>query len=308
VTAVVLVTGTGRSGSTLLGNLLGEVPGWFGAGEVRYLWQRGLVEERRCGCGNPVPACPVWSAVVDRVRARHPGLDAGDVHRRLTAVTRLRQLPRAVATPAGHRRALGDLPELLGDVYAAVADVTGATTVVDTSKLPLYGTVLAASDAVDLHVVHLVRSPQAAAHSWLRTKPLDDGGAQSVMEQRGAGKSALLWSAWNAATARLFGDGRYLRLRYEDVIADPRAALEAVLALRGASDPLAFLDGDTASLSVNHNVAGNPDRLTAGAVRLRTDERWVGELRERDKRVVRALTGPLAARYGYGPDGRPRPA
>src|SRR5580704_12095604 len=63
-TVVLYIAGTGRSGSTLLANILGEVDGVFAAGEVRYLWQRGLTERRLCGCGVPVRECPVWSRVL----------------------------------------------------------------------------------------------------------------------------------------------------------------------------------------------------------------------------------------------------
>ena len=52
VPRVVSIVGPGRSGTTLLGEILGEVPGVFDAGELRWLWRRGLGEDRRCGCGE----------------------------------------------------------------------------------------------------------------------------------------------------------------------------------------------------------------------------------------------------------------
>ena len=69
MTTVLYIAGTGRSGSTVLAAILGEVEGVFAAGEVRYLWQRGLVEGRLCGCGVPVAECPLWSAVLATVEA-----------------------------------------------------------------------------------------------------------------------------------------------------------------------------------------------------------------------------------------------
>lgn len=306
-TRVVLVSGTGRSGSTLLGNLLGETPGWFAAGEVRYLWERGVVERRRCGCGEPVPSCPVWGAVLERLTAARPGLDPRRLATELAGATRLRHLPLALASRGRYERRLGHLPSLLGDLYRVVADTTNAATIVDTSKLPLYGVALAASPEIDLTVVHLVRSPHAAAHSWLRTKPLDDGSPRSIMERRGATKSAVLWTVWNGSTAPLLSGNSYIRLRWEDIVADPAARLRSLLGRLGVRDDLAFLDGSTAALSVNHNVAGNPDRLRAGPVQLRDDQGWLRALSRRDARRVRLLTAPLASRYGYSPDGRMMP-
>ena len=66
---VLLVAGSGRSGSTLLASALGQLPGAFCAGELRYLWQRGAVEDHRCGCGEPFSRCPVWTVVLEIGRA-----------------------------------------------------------------------------------------------------------------------------------------------------------------------------------------------------------------------------------------------
>ena len=65
--AVLYVTGWCRSGSTVLGNILAEVPGVFHAGELRFLWQNGVLgtgSNRRCGCGADLLACAFWSRVL----------------------------------------------------------------------------------------------------------------------------------------------------------------------------------------------------------------------------------------------------
>jgi hypothetical protein len=66
---VVLLLAWGRSGSTILDNALGAMDGFFSAGEIRYLWERGVIKGWRCGCGRPVTQCPVWSVVLARVEA-----------------------------------------------------------------------------------------------------------------------------------------------------------------------------------------------------------------------------------------------
>ena len=67
MTDVLYLLGKGRSGSTLLSMALGELDGFFAAGELRFFWRRGLVEDRRCACGEHLSACPVWGAVAERV-------------------------------------------------------------------------------------------------------------------------------------------------------------------------------------------------------------------------------------------------
>ena len=92
-TTVLYIAGTGRSGSTVLANLLGEVDGFFAAGEVRFLWQRGLVENRLCGCGAPVSECAVWREVFEVAARRGAPVDAAAMVRRLRDTGRIRHLP-----------------------------------------------------------------------------------------------------------------------------------------------------------------------------------------------------------------------
>ena len=282
-TTVLYIAGTGRSGSTLLASILGEVDGVFAAGEVRYLWQRGLAESRLCGCGVPVRDCPVWSAVL-----AHAG--------HLDEPTRIDELFRCSSEPAGSAtfprsswvtcrpginpaRSASTIEDraALGEVYAAIAGATGSRVIVDSSKLPAYANVLTATPGIDLRIVHLIRDPRGAAHSWSSRKPLTDGAARTHMEQIGPAKSAVLWDVWNLSGGLLFNGppDRYLRLRYEDFIANPQAAVRRILSMVGMEDALLpFVGGSEAVTSFNHSVAGNPDRLRHGLIRLRPDDRW----------------------------------
>src|SRR5947208_16533925 len=61
---VLFIMGWTRSGSTILDNVLGELDGFFSTGELHYLWERGLLQNRLCGCGRAVPAGRVWSVVL----------------------------------------------------------------------------------------------------------------------------------------------------------------------------------------------------------------------------------------------------
>ena len=49
---VVCIIGWCRNGSTILGNVLGEVPGFFHAGELHFLWKNaaGKGANQSCGC------------------------------------------------------------------------------------------------------------------------------------------------------------------------------------------------------------------------------------------------------------------
>ncbi len=74
---VLYIAGYERSGSTLLHNVLGQLDGFFAAGELAKIWDRSLIENRRCGCGAPFRECEVWRRIltngfggVESIRAR----------------------------------------------------------------------------------------------------------------------------------------------------------------------------------------------------------------------------------------------
>lgn len=296
-TNVLLLAGSGRSGSTMLANVLGSVDGVFCGGEIRYLWERGLRDDRLCGCGVPFRQCPVWRAVL--AEAALP-LDPDHVGRTIALARRagrVRQVPRLLG-PGGRRLLdhLGRYPAEVASLYPAVATVTGCGLVVDSSKLPAYGWLLDQLPTVRLSIVHLVRDPRAAAYSWQRRKPLADGAASPIMQRQSPAKSAALWDVWNATAIALWRDsGRYLRVGYEDFVRRPRLWTERILALAGHDADLdaVFAGERTVRIRPSHTVAGNPDRLRTGDVALRLDDEWVTKMRRRDRAVVSAITGPL---------------
>ena len=310
---VVYILGTGRSGSTLLANILGQVPGFTSAGEVRYLWQRGLLENRLCGCGERFADCPHWRRVLELAFPAGPP-DAAAAAALQANATRVRRLPALLARPERlHRGPLGEHLESLSALYRALAAASGAEVVVDSSKLPAYARLLAEAPGVDLQLVHLVRDPRGAAHSWRRLKEQPDRGFAGFMETQSPAHSALLWSLWNATAEAAFASGRhgaYLQLRYEDFSARPREVVEAIVraVLPGAADHLPFTGPSTVRLGPTHTVAGNPDRLKQGEVTIRAETGWKATFGGVDAAVVTALTLPGLLKYRYGVRAREKAA
>ena len=75
-TKVLYLAGWGRSGSTILSNIIGEVEGFFSAGEVYNLWQRGLLENKLCGCERSFSECVFWKETFELA---YGGIDSLDV-------------------------------------------------------------------------------------------------------------------------------------------------------------------------------------------------------------------------------------
>ena len=54
---VLYIAGWGRSGSTIMGNILGQLPGFAHVGELSNVWSRGVIEDSLCGCGARFSEC-----------------------------------------------------------------------------------------------------------------------------------------------------------------------------------------------------------------------------------------------------------
>jgi hypothetical protein len=304
-TKVLYIAGSGRSGSTILDNILGELDGFVSAGEVRFLWERGMQEDRTCACGEPFSRCPFWGEVLTRAYGGRDAVAPARMIDLLGQGTRARRIPNMLGSSARRHAFVDGLDELsyrLSALYRAIADVSAARVIVDSSKLPTYGLVLDQVPGVDVRVVHLVRDPRATAYSWRRRKALPDTRDGRLMQRQGPLKASGLWTMWNTA-AGAFWRGtpeRYLRLRYEDVIREPMQATDRICAFVGedvAGSP--FVSNTEVRLTPSHSVAGNPSRFTTGLVTLRPDDEWRTKMRRTDRALVTTVTWPLLLRYHY---------
>ena len=299
---VLYLGGLGRSGTTLVERLLGELPSVCALGEVVHLWQRDLLDDERCGCGARFSACTFWRRVGERAFNGWTNVNVARVHALRDAVERTRHIPRL----ANAQQAPDQVREYAGyyaRVYAAAAEVSGARVVVDSSKHSALAHVLRWADDVDLRVVHVVRDARGVAYSWTKTvaRPETDG-AQD-MTRYSPGRSALLWNAHNAAFGLLARRGVAVRrIRYEQFLADPRTALRELSAyaeIPVSESDLDFLGAGHADLRVGHSAAGNPMRFTVGRLPLRRDDAWVRALPSSQRRLVGAVCAPMLRAYGY---------
>ncbi|CAN5541557.1 sulfotransferase [soil metagenome] len=298
-TKVLYIVGLGRSGSTILANSLGQIDGFFSAGEICYMWKHNFIENRLCGCGRAFDECPVWTEVVKK--AFPNGVDAREMVRLQKLGARTRHIPQMLTKQGTQTisERLGDWILNTGRLYDATRSTTGSRVIVDSSKEPAYGYALSLIPNVDFRVLHLVRDPRAAAYSWLKKKPQPDSEDLEFMHRFTPTKSSALWDTWNASAEALWRDGKYLRLRYEDFVAHPRASFEQILSLLGENAEPPLASEREVMLGVSHTVSGNPNRFETGSVALKPDQAWTKDMNPRDRNLVTALTLPLLYRYGY---------
>jgi hypothetical protein len=311
---VLFIGGLGRSGSTLLDRALGRLDGVWSVGELVHVWQRGLQENNRCGCGRRFRDCAFWRLVGEVAFGGWDALDVGEVLALKRAVDRNRYVPLMVlpALWPPYRARLRRYLELLERLYDAVRQVAGATAegrstgplLVDASKHASHAFLLRRLPGVELRLVHLVRDSRGVAFSWtklMRRREVVDGDA--LMATDTPLRMSARYLAYNSLFHLLDRLGvATLLLRYESLVHQPARQLRRVLAHAGrpaADGELGFVGDGWIELGPSHALAGNPMRFERGRVPLRLDEEWRGKMRRRHRLLTVGSTWPLLLRYGY---------
>jgi hypothetical protein len=299
---VIYIAGLWRSGSTILDIILGSHRLVESVGELRNL-PAGWIEGATCACGESAAACHFWS----KVRADWEQRVGGDRVARLIALQdrfeRLSALPALLANAFLRRsREMVEYGELLGALYTAIAQVSGKSIVVDSTKYPGRALAVTRIDGLNVRIIHLVRDGRAVIWSIRRKANTDKKGNEIVQDPADVARATT--SSWLRVNlvcdfVRRIVSNATIRLRYEDLMADPRAELRRVGELAGLDfgEVADQLIGGHA-LPVAHTVAGNRVRHS-GAIKLQPDLEWREKLPSGDREEFWRRAGWVARRYGY---------
>ena len=156
------VLGLNRSGSTIYERSEGAQDGVFAAGELHNLFL-GPGVDRKCGCGEILRACPVWSDVFVALE-RATGHDIDGFIRRGAAQQQAAGRTRHLLQIVRGRPAAMAFADTMAALYRAIHTVTGCDVIMDSSKTPA-GALLLNLMPFDFDVVHLERDPVATIQS-----------------------------------------------------------------------------------------------------------------------------------------------
>jgi hypothetical protein len=299
---IVAISGSGRTGSTLLSLLLSQHRSILNLGQLRDLWGAWSIDAP-CTCGHPLSRCPVYSVVIPETFGTSPAEGVHEMRRSLKEFFRdaadVRDWSSTDAVGRLATRHAGFIARL-DSVLDALQRVTGASDFVDASKSPEMALALGLTDGTDLRVLNLVRDPRAIAVSWRKRR----GQALAGWEfSRVWAKRQQALSRWSKALGE-----RFIEVRYEAFAADARATVERIEAWAGlASSAGTFETKDRAAISWSHQHLYPPanERILAeraAIVTIAPAEEW------RDRRYwfqhVLALlaTHPEGMRYTRNAD------
>jgi hypothetical protein len=300
---VLYVAGLPRSGSTVLGYVLGKLPGTVFVGELAFFWRR-FAEDELCSCRMPLSGCPFWSAVV--------GKAFGELTlEQARALDKLEQ--RAIRT----LRVLGLIPvrwstrwaksirvmlEERGRLYRSICEVANATCIADSGKEVTFGCVTARLSNTSFRTVHLVRDPRGVAFSWQKQVPSDS--EPRDMPRSSAVKTAVRWMSNNLLvhfSLRRLSSG-YSRIRYEDLVVHPDETARLIpCAKANAATSYPHVSQSAGHAIEHHLVGSNPGvrQKLGGNLKLTLDEEWRAGLPPIQQLLVTVVCWSLMAAYHY---------
>lgn len=297
---ILYIAGAGRSGSTLLELILGNLPGFFSVGEIRFFWEYMARQEMYCGCGERLQACPFWAPVAVALREQQ-GVDLPRLAHLASKLDRTRQA-LLMHSPLGSNQADRQvLAAAMRQLYTDVFERSEARVLVDSSKTPTHLRLVRQAGFQDVRILHLIRDGRAVAYSWSKRvkRELAKEDPHARMPSHSPIRSMITWMFENAAVARSTGDFPYTALRYEDFAARPRPELERALSVLGLPADLSLLDQPRVQMAPTHSVGGNPIRFSSQGLQINLDQEWKQGL-SRSNYVILSLLGfPMLRSYGY---------
>ncbi len=299
---VIYIGGWGRSGSSLLANILGSSPKAVSVGELRYLWDRGMVENKLCGCGEAFDSCQYWSTVLNHASLSANPETGRRYAERVGSDATLSQLI-AMLTAGGrrYRRRRFEETAILDSLYNSIGAVADADIIIDASKTPPYALNLLTNENVDLYFIHLIRDPRAVAYSWSRKRASKEAADEMLPRYSGL-KSGLYWAGFNllGLLFRWRRRANYLAVRYEDFCNEPRSTVADIFDHCGIGDPeLQWYSDQEVDVSMQHSISGNPSRFNVGRVTIKPDIAWQTRMATTPRWIVTLLCVSLFPVFGY---------
>jgi hypothetical protein len=271
-------------------------------GEFRHLFGRALDDNELCSCGMPFRECGYWAKVLSV--AFPTGFDRERIQAAVRAVNRVVAAPR-LRWPRLQNGALREDVRIYRQAFTAafraVADVSGARVVVDSTKYPVHGLALQHMPELDLRTMLLVRDPRAVAHSWTRHRIRPEvHWEQREMPRHNVIRSAAAWDLSNGLTRWLDRRPNTFRVqRYEDFVAAPISELGQIASFAlGVPTPVTPAVFEAQS-HTSHTIAGNPIRVGRQQITVRADDAWRDRMSRRAQWAVAVSCLPQLRRYGY---------
>ena len=295
---VLYIAGYGRSGSTLLERILSGNRAFLATGELVNLPALVSRGPASCSCGEALSRCPLWGAVLE-------SMDPGSVAEIAKVQRGIEPLTSGLlsAVIGARRQRYRMVQRMLFEAIEAAAPA-GTRFLIDSSKTAWKAAfrpiALSRVAGLDVVMIHLVRDGRGCLWSNIRGSNRRLEAGEDARIRFAAARTALSWSLANLAAflgRMVLGSGRYLMVRYEDLVEAPEETLSRVGAYLGvdlSEEVDALIRGE--SVSHAHQIAGNRMR-SERRLTLQLDDEWKSKLGVPRQALHLAINWPLHLAY-----------
>jgi hypothetical protein len=297
---VLYVIGTGRSGSTIFGAAAGMHAGAVAAGELnRLAHEKDPFRNRKCSCGDFLNACPFWSEVWRLWEPAFRDTSFQRYQQLLERYERLRSYPLLLKELRQPSEDFQIYQRLNRKLHQAIAQVSGAEVIVDTSKYAVRGLALSRMEGLHVRMVHLIRDGRGVFWSLKKAALRHRRKIKRLRARAWTWMAPFEWIVLNAIAEAITRSVPHIQVRYEHFVASPERIMNELGALVGLD--MRKVGQDLSSgvpVTFDHMVGGNYVRM-GGPIALKIDEAWKRELPSFERSYFWAVAGFRARAYGY---------
>ena len=244
---IAYILGHAHSVSTLLDVLLGSHASAVSTGEL-WAFPIWVKENRPCSCGKPVRECSFWGQVLALLQKEfyvnadelHPPDELrppGRLWKIKAAWSKRPDIPREKALSYCKQEEM---------LFQAIQEVSGASLIVDSSKMLHRLIKLRTSNVLDIKVIHLVRDGRAALDSARRAAKRRAVRGEMVLRRHT--NPLWIYSGWITTMRgqlnflRMLNPSEYRRVTYETLARDPERIVQELCVFLGIEFDPTVLD------------------------------------------------------------------
>ncbi|MDW5289366.1 sulfotransferase [Formosa sp. PL04] len=293
---VIYITGSGRSGSTILNIILDNHPEVFGGGELQNM-NSVFNENKICSCGEATVNCELWSTVMSEWLEEIPDSTVKEGLSKWKKFESYSSLKAWLRLWSGLSLESPEVQDYMNNTYTffkTLSKHSGKKAILDISKNPLRAWALLNHPKIDLRLVHLVRDGRGVAWSLEKKAKRED-------KPRAIWRTALFWLLVNRQSNYVRKKAKNAQLiRYEDFAKNPKETLIKIGEVAGLDvTPITDMIDANSAFNISHVVAGNAIRK-ANSIKLRfDDDEWLTKLDVDSQKKFYSYTRTTMKSYGY---------
>ena len=256
MTDFLYILGASRSGSSLFEYWLGEEYSYSTYGELRWVFERGILHNEICSCTENFEDCIFWKSIKSLHITREKAFNFSSLRLFFDKPQNLLPIYFPWLRTKSWNKKWSQYSTELKSLYNELYGISGQF--IDNSKSPFYLLVLKEALDLKIRVVWFRRSIKGVVHSYSKTKRrLESPVPDTFMRKKGFLHASLYWFVieWVSSTiCRRHKDS--ITIKYEDFI-------------KNQSKFAAYFINNIANKQ-NHSISGNPDRLSGGLSKIKS--------------------------------------